>query len=143
MPTARWNSAAVHIPGCGDLVLGGIGIADDLPNAELLDIIQIGDIIDRRWREIEPMIEAWNCISAVYFDEAVYVVGRNESAVQMLSLVHNQPGQWTIISSVNPPLGWCPSSMNVFNGRILVSTGTLPKIYNNDLFHLDRSFIHF
>ena len=37
MPTAREACAAVHIPGRGDLVVGGIGMAGDLSCAELME----------------------------------------------------------------------------------------------------------
>ena len=134
MPTARWGSAVVHIPGGGVLVIGGTAMTGDLPNVELLEIMSVGERDVHTWRQVDSMIKALRCPSAVYFDEAVYLVGTGESTVQMLSLPHNQPGQWTLIFTEKPPSQWTPCSMCVFNGRILVSTGTpfsiFPSIYS-------------
>ena len=56
--TARCGSAAVHIPELGDLVLGGTATAGDLPNAELLEIMPVGDRRVQAWRQIDSMIKA-------------------------------------------------------------------------------------
>ena len=74
------------------------------------------------------MIKARLCLSAVYFNGAVYVLTREEKTVEMLSLPNNQPGQWTLIFQKNPPpfcLSW---SMCVFKKRFLVS-GKLETIH--------------
>ena len=121
MPTARMRSAAVHIPGCGDLVLGGTGMTGDLTTAELMESIHTSATRVHTWRQINPMTKNKHCPSAVYFNGAVYVAGGINGSVEMLSLPHNQPGQWTLILEKDPQSGCIPWSMCVYNGRFLVS----------------------
>ena len=70
MPTARWGSAVVHIPGGGVPVIGGTAMTGDLPNVELLEIMSVGERDVHTWRQVDSMIKALRCPSAVYFDEA-------------------------------------------------------------------------
>ena len=111
----------MHIPGCGDLVLGGVGVTGTLRNAELMETISTSGSRIHAWRQIDPMIKARFCLSAVYFSGAVYAVSIGERTVEMLSLSNNQPGHWTLIFEKNPPSGFTPWSVCVFNGRILAS----------------------
>ena len=53
------------------------------------------------WSRIDPMIKA----CAAYFDGAVPAVGCCVDEVEVPSLAHNQPGQWTAIFSKQVPLG--------------------------------------
>ena len=145
MPTPRDGSTAVHIPGCGDLVLGGIETSGSLRSAELMEETYVDGRRVHAWRQIDPMIKAKRHFSAVYFDRAVFVFTRGERTVEMLSLPNNQPGQWTLIFEKNPPSNCLYRSMCVFNGRILVACeledihlsyilGHFPNIFLHDLF---------
>ena len=68
------------------------------------------------------MIKARSVPSAAYLDGAVFVVGWGVDEVEVLSLPHNQPGQWNLIFSEQMSLGYFSETLCVFNGRILVSS---------------------
>ena len=121
MPTARRGSAVVHIPGNGDLVLGGLGISGKiLRTAELFLKRKFSVGNSRSWQEIEPMIKPRNCPSGVYFNSRVIVISPFETTPEMLSIRPGQKPQWTLLSCP-PRLSWYPKSMCIFEGKILVS----------------------
>ena len=119
MLTPKFGCGAVHIPGLGDLVHGGI--TWDLKykrsnTAELQQADQTGRANNRVWRMIEPMIKKRINPSAVYFDKRVFVVSWCESEAEMLTLPSGQPRQRTIraLWPAEPQIILC---MRVFDGR--------------------------
>ena len=120
MPTGRTNSAAVHIPGIGDLVIGGTANSQNLSTVELLETTQMGDRSVLVRREINPMIEPKISPMAVYIEETVYVMGWNGDA-EMLSFLYGQPSQWTQLLNQRRPMNLIASSMCVFNGNMFIS----------------------
>ena len=99
MLTPKFGCAAVHIPGLGDLVLGGskhVFPFEILNTAELLQTDQAGGANTRVWRMIKPMIKKRFNPSAVYFDKRVIVVSRSESEAEMLTFLSGQT--WAVDS---------------------------------------------
>ena len=120
MPTERKSSAAVHIPGLGDLVIGGCNNTRSLSNADLLKTKMVGEGTVFYWTEINPMIRPKSAPIAEYFDKRVYVFGVSFD-MEMLSISSGAPGQWTLIIHHNLPYNMATHSMCVFNRKILVS----------------------
>ena len=118
LPTERKSSAAVHIPGLGDLVVGGCNNTRSLSNAELLKTKRIGEGTVIYWTEINPMIRPKSAPIAEYFDKRVFVFGVSFD-MEMLSISSGVPGQWTLI--IHHTNNMATHSMCVFNGKILVS----------------------
>ena len=102
MPTARSGSGAVHIPGVGELVVGGWGNSGGrLRTAELLRGVEVGDGEARVWREVVAMNKPVWKPSVVYLNGSVIVV--SQTCAEMLSLPGGYPGQWTLLSGCIPP----------------------------------------
>ena len=120
LPTERKSSAAVHIPGLGDLVIGGCNSTRILSNAELLKTKKVGEGTVFYWTEINPMIRPKSAPIAEYFDKRVYVFGVSFD-MEMLSISSGVPGLWTLIIHQNLPYNMATHSMCVFNRAILVS----------------------
>ena len=120
LPTKRKSSAAVHIPGLGDLVIGGCNSTRILSNAELLKTKKVGEGTVFYWTEINPMIRPKSAPIAEYFDKRVYVFGVSFD-MEMLSILSGVPGLWTLIIHQNLPYNMATHSMCVFNRAILVS----------------------
>ena len=125
MPTPRRHAAAVHLPGIGVLVVGGLGDSDeDSRTAELLVPYDVGG---GTWRAIVPMITARRFPSAIYSSHSVLVAdGWSESTLEELSISTGQPEQWSVVTAHPSPRRWI-SSMCVFNGRIVLA-GELTKL---------------
>ena len=121
MPTERKSSAAVHIPGLGDLVVGGCNNTRSLSIAELLKSKRVGEGTVFYWTEINPMIRPKSAPIAEYFDKRVYVFGVSFD-MEMLSILSGVPGQWTLIIHHNLPYNMATHSMCAFScGKILFS----------------------
>ena len=120
LPTKRKSSAAVHIPGLGDLVIGGCNSTRILSNAELLKTKKVGEGTVFYWTEINPMIRPKSAPIAEYFDKSAYVFGVSFD-MEMLSISSGVPGLWTLIIHQNLPYNMATHSKCVFNGKILVS----------------------
>ena len=120
LSTEKKSSAAVHIPGLGDLVIGGCNNSRSLSNAELLKSKRVDEGTVFYWTEINPMIRPKSAPIAEYFDKRVYVFGVSFD-MEMLSILSGVPGQWTLIIHHSLPYNMATHSMCVFNGKILVS----------------------
>ena len=131
MSIARYLSGSVHIPGIGDLVLGGRGVQKrKLCEAELLRSADETTGNVKTWSAIDPMIKARIKPHAVYFNNSVIVVSWYDRTLERLSLPSGQIGQWTLIScSPTPPL--ITYSMCVYNGKILISSETTSTCFIN------------
>ena len=113
MPTARWGSGAVHIPGLGDLVLGGYAVSGQrLHTAELLLSSP------QTWVKIDSMIRPRARPSAVFFEDCVFVVSIEEETVELLSIISGNPGQWSILTGCcvpdTPTVSICQFEGNIF-----------------------------
>ena len=75
MPTAKSKSAVVRAPGRGDLEFGGKELTGSSSNVELMETIAMGVCRVHTCGQIDSMINARRCPSAVYFNCAAYVVG--------------------------------------------------------------------
>lgn len=121
MPTSRADSAAVHIPQLGELVLGGWGVSrSPVATAELLCINDKGESNTPTWIKIDPMLRTRGYPSAVLYNDYIYVASWDEFSVERLSLLSGRPGQWTLISC-SLSSGWYPRSLCVFKGKIVAS----------------------
>lgn len=121
MPTGRQFSGSVHIPGVGDLVIGGSSSEMSLlKTVELLKQNNLRTGNAHAWSTINPTIKPRFLPSAVYFEGRVFVASRDEAAVEMLLFHSGQPAQWTIIYEFENASSI--ESMCIFN-RILLSTG--------------------
>ena len=125
MPTPRGDAAAVHLPGLGVLVVGGVRKGGNgLRRAELLPTPSAGGSGGSdgdNWRAIAPMIKTRSQPIAIHSGGRVLVAdGYDENTLEELSLSAGQPGQWTLLST-RPSLERCVQSMCVFNGRILLA----------------------
>nr|CDS34244.2 kelch protein 18 [Hymenolepis microstoma] len=98
MPTPRYATAAAHIPGVGEIVVGGIAKTEDdssvVDNAEiyLTNSSPLG--YAGSWCEIAPMLNKRSIPSAEFFNGKVYVTGglaNSTSSVEMLSIFTGGP----------------------------------------------------
>ncbi|VDO11622.1 unnamed protein product [Rodentolepis nana] len=122
MPTPRYATGAAHIPGVGDLVVGGwTDTGDDIPavdNAEifLTNSSPLGHA--GSWCEIAHMLHSRAYPKAEFFNGNVYVAGDCEdstSSVEMLSLFSEGPPQWTEVINAS----FSTDSMISFKGSLL------------------------
>lgn len=123
MPTGRSSSGAVHIPKIGILVLGGWKMDESsnfLRTAELLQEFNMDNGSTYVWDTIDPMLKRRWDPCCVYFDEKVFVLCKFDYSLEILPLLGGKIGQWTLISDCNMLPG-SPSSMCVYNGRILLA----------------------
>ena len=121
MPTERKSSAAVHIPGLGDLVIGGCNNIRSLSNADLLKSKRVGEGTVFYWTEINPTIRPKSAPIAEYYDKRVHVFGVSFD-MEMLPILSGVPGQWTLIIHHNLPYNMATHSMCAFScGKILFS----------------------
>ncbi|VDO15917.1 unnamed protein product [Rodentolepis nana] len=118
MPTPRYGTGAAHIPGVGDIVVGGL---TRTTYNEL--IVSIGEIFltassplghAGSWCEITPMLHARFRPSAEFFNGKVYVTDDSIS-VEMLTLFPEGPSQWTEVINT----AFKPRSITSFNGSLL------------------------
>uniref|UniRef100_A0A158QJC7 BACK domain-containing protein n=1 Tax=Rodentolepis nana TaxID=102285 RepID=A0A158QJC7_RODNA len=122
MPTPRYGTGAAHIPGVGDIVVGGCGkirtLTQSVDKAEifLTPSSPLGHA--GSWCEIAPMLHSRAYPKAEFFNGNVYVAGDFEGStfsVEMLSLFSNGPPQWTEVINAS----FRPVSMISFNGSLL------------------------
>lgn len=119
--TARAYSAAVYIPSLGVLVVGGDDKAGEaLRSVELLRSITSGGRILRGWEEIDPLVKPRSCVSAAYHEQSVFVASIHDDTVEMLPILDDRPGQWTLLSGFTTPSDR-PFSMCTFNGRLFLA----------------------
>nr|CDS25623.1 kelch 18 [Hymenolepis microstoma] len=119
MPTPRSSTGAAHIPGVGEIVVGGcIEIEDGrwmvVDNAEiyLTNSSPLG--YASSWCEITPMLNKRSIPSAEFFNGKVYVAGYSDS-VEMLSIFTEGPPQWTNLTNTS----FSPCSMVSLEGSLL------------------------
>ena len=93
MPTARYDTSAIHIPKLGDLVVGGHDGDSWVCNAELLRTGPPGAESERTWHTINPMLFTCSRNCGAHYQQKVIVA--SPKGIQMLSLPLDQPGQWT------------------------------------------------
>ncbi|VDO15295.1 unnamed protein product [Rodentolepis nana] len=124
MPTPRACTGAAHIPGVGDIVVGGFRrIRNLLQNANKAEIFlttasPLGHA--GSWCEITPMLHSRLYPAAEFFNGNVYVVGdfdNSTSSVEMLSLFSEGSPQWTEVIDASSST----NSMISFNGSLLFS----------------------
>ncbi|KAM7542879.1 hypothetical protein Aperf_G00000000703 [Anoplocephala perfoliata] len=121
MPIARRASAAVNIPDIGILVAGGSNkVSMDAEGMNIVECLRI-----RRgtysWKKYPSMQHSRVCAKGVYHNESVYVTSFSDLSVDMLKILPQTRGQWTLITANNPPQDY-PWSMAVLEDKILLST---------------------
>ena len=133
MPTARWNSGAVYIPGVGVLVVGGSAPnnASSTPerDAEILGFINLDREGEMTWNKINPLLKPRGLISAAYVDDSVIVSSAGEETMEILSFQSGHPGQWTLIT-VGIDECKMPYFLSSFNGNIIL-TGMIYSFFSN------------
>uniref|UniRef100_A0A5K3FWA3 Uncharacterized protein n=1 Tax=Mesocestoides corti TaxID=53468 RepID=A0A5K3FWA3_MESCO len=105
MPTPRFDSGAVHVPGVGFVVVGGwkggwLGTVELLTGSS-----DCSDHVNWSWRQLPSLLEDRTCPAVAYFRGRVIVAGANDGeniSVESLSLtaVDNDPGQWTRLAGL-------------------------------------------
>nr|CDS27127.1 kelch protein 18 [Hymenolepis microstoma] len=126
MPTPRSSTGAAHIPGVGEIVVGGIKKTEDgewvdVDNAEiyLTNSSPLG--YAGSWCEIAPTLNSRCRPSAEFLNGKVYVAGdlaNSTSSVEMLSIFTEGPPQWTELTDNS----FRPCSMISFEGSLLFAT---------------------
>nr|CDS25620.2 actin binding protein IPP [Hymenolepis microstoma] len=126
MPTPRFRTGAAHIPGVGEIVVGGRtktvdGEWVDVDNAEiyLTNSSPLG--YAGSWCKIAPLLNSRAFPSAEFLNGKVYVAGdlkNSTSFVEMLSIFTEGPPQWTKLTDNS----FWPSSMISFEGSLLFGT---------------------
>nr|CUU98906.1 hypothetical transcript [Hymenolepis microstoma] len=126
MPTPRSSTGAAHIPGVGEIVVGGfIKCEDDrhivVENAEiyLTNSSPLG--YAGSWCEIASMLNKRYGPSAEFLNGKIYVAGdlaMSTSSVEMLSIFTEGPPQWTDLTETS----FRPYSMITFEGSLLFGT---------------------
>ncbi|KAM7542630.1 hypothetical protein Aperf_G00000013002 [Anoplocephala perfoliata] len=120
MSVARYGSGAAHIPGLGELVVGG----RSQPNVnEALNVAELFSSGDGNWRTIAPMLCSRGFPRATYFDQSVIVAGdlhNHFHTVERLTLTAGPTPQWSMLcTGFSLPTNL--SSACVFRGKFLVS----------------------
>nr|CDS26777.2 hypothetical transcript [Hymenolepis microstoma] len=122
MPTPRYGTGAAHIPGVGDIVVGGLTkFGEDkrgVDNAEIFLTHSSPLGYSGSWREITPMLNPRKFPYAEFFNGKLYVAGDYEestSSVEMLSIFSERPLQWTQVIYAS----FIPSSVISFEGSLL------------------------
>ncbi|VDN99131.1 unnamed protein product [Rodentolepis nana] len=99
MPTPRSSTGAAHIPGVGDLVVGGWTVTGPCLNKAEIFLTTSSPLGHAgSWCEITPMLLSRSRPTAEFFNGRVYVAGDScnlTSSVEMLSLFTEEPPQWT------------------------------------------------
>ncbi|VDO14031.1 unnamed protein product [Rodentolepis nana] len=124
MPTPRSSTGAAHIPGVGDIVVGGwtktgnSGKSIDKAEIFLTTSSPLGHA--GSWCEITPMLLSRQRPNAEFFNGSVYVAGDSKLinptySVEMLSLFTEGPPQWTEV--IKPTFKLL--SLISFNGSLL------------------------
>lgn len=95
----RYSHAAVHIPGYGILVIGGSLDNLWLCTVELLPFRDADEKDLAPWRNMSPMLQAFQNPTACYFEGSVYVCSEKNGEVDFESFNINagDRGQWTSI----------------------------------------------
>ncbi|VDN98245.1 unnamed protein product [Rodentolepis nana] len=116
MPTPRCATAATHIPGVGDIVVGGCGkINDKYPTYNKAEIFLTTSSplgLAGSWCEIAPMLHSRSYPAAEFFNGNVYVAS---GSMEMLSFSTEGPPQWTEVINTTLKL----KSLISFNGSLL------------------------
>ncbi|VDO04989.1 unnamed protein product [Rodentolepis nana] len=122
MPTPRHSTGAAHIPGVGDIVVGGCKeTGDDIPGVNIAEIFLTNSSplgYSSSWCEIVPMLNARIFPSAEFFNGKLYVSGdlsNSTPPLEILSIFTEGPPQWTEVTKTF----FCPRSMISFNGSLL------------------------
>ncbi|VDO06856.1 unnamed protein product [Rodentolepis nana] len=121
MPTPRCATGATHIPGVGDIVVGGYveteGVMQHTDKAEILLTTASPLGHAGSWCEIAPMLRSSGFPAAEFFNGNVYVAGHllASTSVEMLSLFSEGPPQWTKV--INAPFSTV--SIISFNGGLM------------------------
>ncbi|VDN99730.1 unnamed protein product [Rodentolepis nana] len=119
MPTPRYGTGAAHIPGVGDIVVGGYAVTGQCVNKAEIFLTTSSPLGHAgSWCEIANMLHSRYCPAAEFFNGSVYVAGdRNNptSSVEMLSLFTEGPPQWTEVIKLTFKL----HSLISFNGSLL------------------------
>nr|CUU99901.1 hypothetical transcript [Hymenolepis microstoma] len=123
MPTPRFQTGAAHIPGVGEIVVGGRtktqnGGCVNVAKAEiyLTNSSPLG--YAGSCCEIAPMLNSRIYPSAEFLNGKVYVTGDGDhlaSSVEILSVISEGPPQWTELTDNS----FWPSSMISFEGSLL------------------------
>nr|CDS34240.2 intracisternal A particle promoted polypeptide [Hymenolepis microstoma] len=112
MPTPRYDTGAAHIPGVGEIIVGGwTETGDDAPAVDNAEIFLTNS---------SPLGSRANP-SAEFFNGKVYVAGDSEdstSSLEMLSMFTEVSPQWTKVITIS----FDPDSMISFNGSLLFAT---------------------
>nr|CDS34239.1 kelch protein 18 [Hymenolepis microstoma] len=122
MPTPRSSTGAAHIPGVGEIVVGGCKKFEDgryfvVDSAEIYLTNSSSLEYAGSWCQIAPMLNKRSIPSTEFFNGKVYVAGYSDS-VEMLSIFTEGPPQWTELTTA--PLR--PHSMISFEGSLLFGT---------------------
>uniref|UniRef100_A0A5K3G3K4 Uncharacterized protein n=1 Tax=Mesocestoides corti TaxID=53468 RepID=A0A5K3G3K4_MESCO len=127
MPTPRFDSGAVHVPGVGFVVVGGwkggwLGTVELLTGSS-----KCSDHVNWSWRQLPSLLEDRTCPAVAYFRGHVIVAGANDGqniSIESLPLtaVDNDPGQWTRLGGPKRDSDLF-APLVVYKGRLLLSDG--------------------
>ncbi|KAM7536387.1 hypothetical protein Aperf_G00000086665 [Anoplocephala perfoliata] len=87
MPTARDGTGVVHIPGIGDLFVGGSIGKESLNIVELFQIGSSPAENDRIWCKLAPLLYPRRFPAIEFFEVGVYVVGDNSTEIQTAEMI--------------------------------------------------------
>ncbi|KAM7536853.1 hypothetical protein Aperf_G00000086670 [Anoplocephala perfoliata] len=126
MPTARYGTGAAHIPGLGELVVGGKPHLhrNAMNTVELLQIDASTVGTGHKWVKFAPMLCARLAPKAEFFKGTVYVagdLGTETQTAEIFSMCDDQRGQWTLIPLCES-MDSRPYSFLKEGGRLLVGT---------------------
>uniref|UniRef100_A0A0R3TAE3 Kelch repeat protein n=1 Tax=Rodentolepis nana TaxID=102285 RepID=A0A0R3TAE3_RODNA len=133
MPTPRSSTGAAHIPGVGDIVVGGLvqirNLSQKVDKAEIFLTTSSPLGHAGSWCEITPMLHSRTYPLAEFFNGNVYVAGdfnNSTSSVETLSLFSEGPPQWTEVINAS----FSTVSMISFNGSLLFGGESCLLLFN-------------
>ena len=91
---------------------------EEMTTVELMRITRSGDVNIPMWREISSMIESRTFLTAIYFDDTVYVFGGIPLTTEMLPVTSSQFHQWTLVINRISSIPSIILSICTFNGQI-------------------------
>ncbi|VDO15018.1 unnamed protein product [Rodentolepis nana] len=123
MPTPRYGTGAAHIPGLGDIVVGGTTSTGNCNEAEIFLTTSSPLGLASSWCEIAPMLHSRSYPAAEFFNGNVYVA---RGSMEMLSFFTEGPPQWTEV--LKPTLKL--NSLISFNGSLLFGGESCSLLFN-------------
>lgn len=96
MPTSRFGTGAVHVPGTGIFVLGG----RRFKNVDVINKVELFDLDGQSWRNAPEMLYPRLFPATEYHKGKIFAAGcliAGATTAEYLSVENGQIGQWTAI----------------------------------------------